>query len=301
VRGLTAFIGVSSLLLACAASSDAQDAKTARHVERAIAILTRMADADSLAAAGLLSLENHRDRSLPLIERATAASPERADLVWLQAQVCEKLAPCDPEPIERRLRALDPSNGAGWMGALARAYVAKDDGATDVAIAALGRSDRMDIYWTTLIARLSGAVIQTKLISLQESEISIVGYLAAQAFPGYTAASAACKGERLQRAGNIAICQGVAKSFERGDNYVTEMIGVAIAKRVFREDSPEWKAASEARRVYEYRSGLWGKLDVWTTAYAEEYLALCAENRREQDVFRAELVKAGKNPNPPGE
>jgi hypothetical protein len=185
--------------------------------------------------------------------------------------------------------------------ALARAYVAKDDEATNAAIAALGRSDRMDIYWTTLIARLGRAAIQTKVISPQESEISIIGYLAAQAIPGYTAASDACKGERLQRAENISICQGVAKSFERGDNYLTEMIGVAIAKRVFREDSPEWKSASEARRVYEYRSGLWGKLDLWTTTHSEDYLALCAENRREQDVFRAQLIKAGENPNPPSD
>jgi len=71
-----------------------------------------------------------------------ATAPERADLVWLQAQVCEKLARCDPEPVERRLRALDPTNGAGWMGALARAYVAKDEETTDAAIAAIGRSDR---------------------------------------------------------------------------------------------------------------------------------------------------------------
>jgi hypothetical protein len=301
MRGLTAFFGVSSLILGCTASSDAPDAQDAMRVEQALAVLTRMTDADSLAAAGLLSLDEHRDQSVSLIARATAAAPERADLLWLQSQVCLKVAPCDPEPFERRLRDLDPSNGVGWMGALARANASKNDEATDAAIAAIGRSDRLDIYWTTLIARLTRATVRTKAIGIQDAEVSIVGYLAAQAIPGYTAASIACKGERLQRAGAIAICQGVAKSFQRGDNYLTEMIGVAIAKRVWPEDSPEWKAAAEARRVYEYRSKLGEKLDLWASGHAEEYLALCAENRREQDVLRAELIKAGENPNPPRE
>lgn len=32
---------------------------------------------------------------------------------------------------------------------------------------------------------------------------------------------------------------------------------------------------------------------------AKNYLALCAVNHREQDVFRASLVQAGENPDPP--
>jgi hypothetical protein len=254
-----------------------------------------------LAAAGLLSLDKHRDQSVSLLGRATAAAPERADLVWLQSQVCLKVSPCDPEPMERRLRKLDPFNGVGWMGALARANASKNDEATDAAIAAVGHSDRVDIYWTTLIARLSRAAVRTKAISIQDAEVSIIGYLAAEPVPGYTAASVACKGERLQLAGNIAGCRGVAKAFQRGDTYLTEMMGVVIAKRVWPEDSPEWKAAAEAQRVYGYRSKLGEKLDLWGTTHAEEYLALCAKNRREQDVFRAQLIKAGENPNPPSD
>jgi len=46
-----------------------------------------------------------------LIARAVDVAPDRPDLVWLQAQVCQQSPPCDPEPIERHLRELDPSNG----------------------------------------------------------------------------------------------------------------------------------------------------------------------------------------------
>ncbi len=97
----------------------------------------------------------------------------------------------------------------------------------------------------------------------------------------------------------LDLCQGVAGAFENGDTVVTEMVGVAIAKRVWPEDSPQWKAAADARRVYEYRSKL--LLEVDSTAGAvnmNRYIALCTQYRREQDVFRAELVDAGKNPDP---
>jgi hypothetical protein len=77
------------------------------------------------------------------------------------------------------------------------------------------------------------------------------------------------------------------------------MIGVAIAKRVWPEDSAEWKAAAEERRVYEYRSALQSKLVRREITHPGEYLTLCAQNRREQDVVAAQLIKDGKNPNPP--
>jgi hypothetical protein len=41
--------------------------------------------------------------------------------------------------------------------------------------------------------------------------------------------------------------RGIAKALQNGDTYITKMIGVAIAKRVWPEDSPEWKAAAEDR------------------------------------------------------
>jgi hypothetical protein len=65
------------------------------------------------------------------------------------------------------------------MGALARANSSKDDEARDVTLAAIGHSDRVDIYWTTLIARLTRAIEQTKTISLFEAEVLVIGLLAA--------------------------------------------------------------------------------------------------------------------------
>jgi hypothetical protein len=285
--------------LSSPAFPETQEAKATRQTEQTIAALTHMTDADSLAAAGLLSVDKHRDQALALIARATAAAPERADLTWLQVQLCNEVAPCDPKPAEQRLRELGPSNGAGWLRALTRAAVAKNDVARDAARAALSQSERVDFYFTTLVAGLSRAVVRTGKVSTEIAEVWVIGYLAREAIPAYQYVSSACKGERLQNFEVTETCRRVARSLQNGDTYLTEMIGAAIAKRVWPENSVEWNAAVEARRVYDYRSKLFPAQQ--RKKFAMEYLALCAENRREQDLFLALLINAAKNPNPPAE
>jgi hypothetical protein len=304
MRRETVFLLILPLLLAaCASSTPQQDAGFEKHMSRARAALVTKKDPDSLAAAALMSVGEHSEESLDLMRRAVAASPDRRELVWLNLQFCLKWDRCDPEPSEIRLRELDPENGAAWLGALARADSLGDESAKSAALAAIGRSPRVDIYYTTLIARLTNAVAQTGAISLGEAEVEVIGLLAALPIPAYTVASKSCKGERLDHPGTLEVCRGVAKAFEGGDTYLTEMLGVAIAKRVWPEQSPEWKAATEARRVFEYRGKLGDKIpvDPSNEQSAKNYLALCAQYHREQDVYRAQLVAAGEDPDPPRE
>lgn len=94
---------------------------TEKHLEAARLELQRRSDADSLAAAGVLTAQHNRSEGLALVSRAADAAPERADLVWLQLMLCQQAPSCDSEALEQRLRQLDPSNGAAWMGALSRA------------------------------------------------------------------------------------------------------------------------------------------------------------------------------------
>jgi hypothetical protein len=103
----------------------------------------------------------------------------------------------------------------------------------------------------------------------------------------------------LQQPGVIETCRGIAKAFRNGDNYLTEMLGVAITKRVWAEDSPEWKAAAEERRAYDYRSKLYSKLESRAITHPGEYFTLCEQNRRESDLFATQLTAAGYDPNPP--
>jgi hypothetical protein len=289
---------VPLLVAGCAASPSA---KTARNFNRAAVQLQRQSDADSLAAAGLFNAVKNRRQAIVLLARAEAAEPTRADLVWLYLQVCHKEPSCDPQPEELRLRTLSPGNGAGWLGTLARATVAKDDAARDAALSAIGRSARVDIYWTTLIGHLSIAVAQTGKISLADAMTTVTGIVAAMAIPAYQPASNSCKGDRLQRADILDACRGVAAAFEQGDTVITEMMGVAIAKRVWPQGSAEWQAATERRRVYDYRAALWRPFDAapWPSARTKKYLELCLDNRREQDVLRAQLTDLGKVADPP--
>jgi hypothetical protein len=300
-RETGSFLILPLLLAACAGSTAEQDAGFGKHMARARAVLATKTDPDSLAAAALMSVGGHTEESLDLMRRAVAAAPDRRDLAWLNLQFCLKWARCDPEPPEIRLRELDPENGAAWLGALARADSLGDESSKAAALAAIGRSPRVDIYYTTLIARLSDAAAHSGAITVGQAEVEVIGLLAALPLPAYTVASQSCKGERLDHPGTLEICRGVAQAFQGGDTYVTEMVGVAIAKRVWPEQSPEWKSASEARRVFEYRGQLLDKISLGPDdeQSATNYLALCARYHREQDVFRARLVAAGEDPDPP--
>jgi hypothetical protein len=282
-----------------AISPVAQTEKAEMRMEQAADLLGSRTDADSLAAAGLLVSMKDRDRSLHLIEKATADAPDRPDLVWLQIQFCQAVPTCDPQPMEERLKSLDVRNAASWLGTLTRADKANDEQAKSAALAAISRSDRLDIYWTRLVARLSRATAKTKAVSLTEAEIVVIGILAAQAIPAYQVLSNACKGERLKRDDVVEVCRGIAKALQNGDTYITEMIGVAIAKRVWPEGSLQWKEAMEARRSWDYRFNFLKESDAWNFAHTDEYITLCAQNRREQDVYKAELIASGKNPDPP--
>jgi hypothetical protein len=294
------------LLLACQGCDtfpEARAVRTEQRFELAAAMLERRTDADSLAGAGMLrSSERRPDLAVDLLARATAAAPERADLAWLEIQVCRDVPTCDPEPKAVRLRTLDPSNGAAWLNALARANAANDEAARINVLSALARTARVNIYWTTIIVHLTRALADTQKVPLREALVDVIGVLAAKAIPAYSATSNLCKGDRLNNVELVGDCRNVALAFERGDTYITELMGVAIAKRVWPVDSPEWKAAAEARRVYEYRSKLWMHSELSSLRnprWAERYLALCEQNRREQDVERQEFIDEGKSPDPP--
>jgi len=183
-------IALASFIAGCASSPQSSPSKAQeRQIERALTALKRRGDADSLAMAAIFSLDKHRDQSLTLMARAVANAPNRPDLVLLQSQLCQKISHCNPEPIELRLRQLDPRNGEGWMGAFVRGEASGDREATDAAFTEISRSDRVDVYWTGLIARLTRAVAGTKALSVEDAGVIVIGYLAAEPIFGYSAAS----------------------------------------------------------------------------------------------------------------
>lgn len=284
-----------------AASPEPPAGDTTAGMARAAALLATRTDADSQAAAGLANLFTRRDEALRLVAQASIKAPERADLAWLNIQLCLMDTTCDPQPLERRLRDLDGKNGAGWMDELARASKRGDEDAKSAALAAIGRSERMDTYWTTLIVRLSRQIAGTEAVSLLYAESFVQGALAGVAIPAYQAISSACKGERLLRDEVVKVCRDVATALMNGDTAITELIGIAIALRAWPENSPKWLEAAQARRVWEYRFKSAGSVDAdaWSRTHASDHLALYEQHRREQDVLKAVLIASGRNPDPP--
>jgi len=281
-------------------------ARMDRHLRQAVAVLEQRSDPDSLAAAAtslrFAEKKPDSDAALALLRRATAAAPERADLAWLELRICREAPNCKPELQELHLRDLDPANGAPWIDALVRANSSNDEAARIAALSALAQTDRVDIYWSTLIVHLTRALADTRKIPVEEALVSVIGALGAQAIPPYGSTSNMCKGERLNSAEVIEDCRRVALAFERGDTEITAMLGVAMDKRLWPVESPEWNAAVEARRAFDYRSKLLLNSALnwpFDAAAAQNYLALCAQHRREQDVERAEIIQAGNNPDPP--
>jgi hypothetical protein len=274
-----------------------------RQLAAARTVLERRSDADSLAAAGLSrTVGGNSVAALSLLSRATALAPERADLAWLELQLCRNVPACDADAKSARLRALDPANGAAWFAAVTRASAANEEAPKLTVLSAMAHAQRVDIYWNTRIVHLTRALADTHKIPLQEALVGLVGVLAAQGVPAYSATSNLCKGDRLSNADVLEDCRGVAMALEQGDTAITQMIGLSIAKRVWPVDSPEWNAAAEARRVSSYRLTLTSKSEFAALSdshSAARYLELCAQYRREQDVLRAELIDEGQSPDPP--
>jgi hypothetical protein len=296
-------VHIRALSIACALSgavfspgfAASIPARSDLQLQEAGALLEQKTDADSLAAAAALRWPDDQGAA----DRATGAAPTRADLAWLRAQLCRRLNGCDPTPLDRRVLAIDPANGAPWLSAVYLADQSQNAAGKMAALAAIAHSERVDIYWVPLIGHLSQAIAQTNAVPLPDAEVAVIGYLAAQVVPAYSSVSRACRGEELQRPDVIETCRGIAKAFMNGDSYLTQMVGVSIAKHVWEENSPQWNAATEERRRYDYRSQFAQDMVAWTMAHPQEYLALCLEKRREQDVYQAWMILVGRDPNPP--
>ena len=299
LTGLVALLGAG-----CAAHGTRQEAAFERNIQRTKRALITAGDADSLAAAALL-VERPKDEPLErlaLISRAVTAAPDRADLVWLNLQFCSQVESCDPTPIEAHLRAVDPANGAAWSLSIGRSAKVNDTASVRKIMVAIASAERFDIYRNTMIAHATNAVLKVRTLDSRTALLTTMGSAAAMPIPAYLQISNACKGDNLKDPEVVQTCQRVSAVMRQGDTYITEMIGVAIAKRAWSDGSAQYLDAVSARRLAQYRMGMQGKTSIamlGSNQYAEKHLKLLATHRSEQKVVLAEFLGAGLNPNPP--
>lgn len=297
LMGLTVF-----LCNGCAPDGVRQQAAYDRKVQRTEQLLIASGDADSLAAAALLRFgpTGNPVQRLTLIARAVSEAPDRPDLVWQNVRLCAQVDGCNPEPLEAQLRALDPDNGAAWFDSIGRAGRRNDVVEVRKDLAAIALSSRFDTYWNTTIVHVTNAILKTHTMDSPTAFVATIG-MASATLPAYQTIVNACKGDPLQDPNVLRTCRQVSMVMRGGDTYLTEMIGIAIAKRSWPEGSPEHVDAVSAKRVAHYRMQADGKLSLHrflSSEYVAKRLKLMMEKTTEQDVVLAEIVSAKLNPNP---
>ena len=298
-------IGLTMILCnGCASDPARQQAANDRKTQRIEESLIAAGDADSLAAAAMLSFGPKVTpvQRLTLMARAVSEAPDRPDLVWLDLRLCSEVEGCDPEPLEVQLRALDPDNGAAWFDSIGRAGRRQDVAAVRKGLSDIAMSRRFDTYWNATIVHITNAVLKTHTMDLRSALVATIGVASAISIPPYQTILKACKGDGLQDAGALDTCRQVSTVMRGGDTYLTEMVGIAIAKRAWPEGSPTYVDALSAKRVGHYRIDEDGKLSLHRllfSGYATKRLNLMMEKRSEQEVILAEILDAKLSPNPP--
>jgi hypothetical protein len=259
--------------------------------------------ADQIAAAALRTWAVERDptRAVATIARATEIDPDRPELLWLHIRLCSQLRGCDPAPLESRLRKLDATNGVAWFGVLERAQSRRDARAEQQILLAMSETDRFDLYWTTLVWRLSegqrSSATVPSLLPLTSAWNDTVERLSALMTPAVKPVSAACTKERMKDPAIASSCQHIAVAMQRSDTTLMEALGIGIEQRLQTEGSPAAEVLEDRLATLTYQSQtaaavIAGQLE--REKFTSEMLELMQKLRREQDVWIAVLRWAGE-------
>jgi len=268
--------------------------------------------ANSLATAALLQQFGAESDTgaYKLIARAVQLAPDRRDLAWLAVRLCASSSDCDDAVPEKHLHDVDPTNGAGFMGALVRAQRKNDIAGVDAALTALGNSDKFYVYFDPLVAattselaaaRHPGGTPSSKEIT--RATMDMAGTIAASVLPPTRSFSYSCKGLALEQvAGRLDLCRRAAQAISHADTFLVEGLGLSYQQQLWPLDSPEGRATTAQRRVFQYRMEQYNHIDI-SASKVEEYpidaLEVFRTHEREQDVALFYFAKAGTPKDPP--
>jgi hypothetical protein len=287
-------------LLACA--SPAPQTNASPPPPRPSAEIGR-ADQIAVAALRIAAVDRDPNRALAAIRQATAAAPDRPDLARLSLQFCLSLQGCEAEPYETRLRKLDPGNGVVWLGVLARAQAKRDAQSEQQILQAIGQSQRVDLYWNTLLWRLASAIppaaptASGPNLPLTTALNDVTQWLAAAAVPSFQAVTTVCAPERTKDENVRSRCLRVAQALQKGDTALVEGIGLGIAQRLTDLGTPAWNNVQQRIDSLAYQTEAAGAIirsQVERERFSAEMVELLKKLPREQDVSLAILRWAGQ-------
>ncbi len=298
-----------------------------REIHIATRRLLRNGGPDALAAAALLvpaaDLRIVHGQLVPpadaaqriqWLARAVAMAPERPDLLLLEISQCSawhQILPCDRAALTARLRALDPDNGAGWLDTLAHSAKSNDAAGIDAALAAIGRTSRVDTYYTHLTAQLTSALHGIGGEPVMEALSWVDSQLTSELFDGIVALGSVCNQQAGLSARRVGLCRTASLAFERGDTLLASIEGSAIARQLWPAGTAQHRQAAATLRQLDYMveqsrqllsppgRRLRTLLDEMDGRYFERLVQWDAAFASEQTVLRAQLVHAGLRPDPP--
>jgi hypothetical protein len=260
-------------------------------------------DPDSLAAAALFArvvAGFTGSDSYDLAARAVESAPSRADLAYLQLQLCESNSDCDSRPLEIRQRQLDPDNGVTWTYALLRADRDDNDQERNSGRDGLARAKRVDVYWNKIVSHLTAAAAGHAGFDFSSAMVEVIGIEAA-----FTTAlqpvSRACSETAVQQPSILVECRQITMAFRKGDTTLSELYGSSLAARLWPAGSPESLEIATERRTLHYRNELMTRNapKVNSESATRTLVTLLARNPTEQTAFRALFVNLGLSPDPP--
>jgi hypothetical protein len=275
-------------------------------IERLIAKGT----ANSLAAAAVLKQfgEETDSGSYALAARAVQLAPQRRDLAWLAVRLGASSSDCNDTEPEQHLHDVDPGNGIGSAGALTRA---RDATAIDAALTAIGSSQRFYVYFDPLVAATATELAaarhpgsgQPSGKEVARATMEMIGVIAASVLPPSQSFSISCKGLALEQVpGRLERCRHAAEAFARADTFIVEGLGLSLQQQLWPLDSPEGRAISARRRVFQYRLEEYSRLNISSPKIHEfpvDALDVFRSHEREQDVALWYFAKAGVPADPP--
>jgi hypothetical protein len=280
--------------------------KRAQHdarLRQAQSELIARGDPDSLAAAALIAglLSGFEGTtSVDLAARAVAGAPARADLAFVQLQLCESAPGCDALPIETYLQQLDPHNGITWTYQLVRADLANDGPNWKRARDGLAQSTSVDLYWNHIVSRLAKAMAGKAGFDATSAAIQLLGIESSFA-PAFDPISRACSVQDIQQPEVLGQCRQIAAAFRNADTSLFEAYGSSLALHLWPDGSAESRQIAEERRALRYRVELMTRNEKKINSpQAQRILApLISRYPTEQATYHALFVALGLVADPP--
>ena len=295
-------------VLALAGCAHAKEDGTDAHAvlaerTREVEVLVAHPAPATLATAALLAWPGDLSgqRPLELIARAAALAPRRAELVWVQLQICERLGCEAREQIEAHLQELDPDNGLVWIADLEHAQSSGSEVAITAAVARIGAAPRMTFYLNQLeVMMVDALAMASPSQSLATRGSVAIGTLVAQVIPPLQPMAKACRPEQLDLPGRRAACKALAVRMEQSSTVLTQSLAISMQERWWPAGSPQREVLLAKRRRLDYLTAMSSRVRWWRT---DRDMAVridaARKTDREEEVELALIKSFGLPPEPP--